>query len=345
MIVEKEEKPEKAPVTQRVKAAMRERPPVNKLDASVIVIVCSMVVAIVCAFLTEFIFSPEIEWQKVGVDTLIITACTVSIYLLLRDLAIRIGRRTAPWREAKGRVIGNGNAITEKNIASLAGRYCREWESIRLDEERLRILEIAGISLSDYKEKYGLYDKKELAESFPSLTEKQRDLIDKTNKIKRLHYDESYIYSVGTVGKRRRAPSSGLHADVVYKLDTLRTIVSTVFTSVMTAAILQEVIFNPSAEAVVECVIKLAVIAFFGAIGMIGGYNLAAIREVDEMNDRADEQERFINWAEKSLGASWGQDSQPAQKTAVFDEKPAENDIIDQNQENPDRVQVPSSAP
>ena len=327
MIVEKEENREKAPVAQRVKTAMRERPPVNKLDVSVIVIVCSMVVAIVCAFLTEFIFSPEIEWQKVGVDTLIIAACTVSIYLLLRDLAIRIGRRTAPWREAKGRVIGNGNAITEKNIASLAGRYCREWESIRLDEERLRILEIAGISLTDYKEKYGVYDKKELAESFPSLTRKQRELIEKANKVKRLHYDESYIYSVGTVGKRRRAPSSGLHADVVYKLDTLRIIVSTVFTSVMTAAILQEVIFNPSAEAVVECVIKLAVIAFFGAIGMIGGYNLAVIREVDEMNDRADEQERFINWAEdtKILGGKLGAKSDTPEKTGIFDEKTPEN--------------------
>ena len=95
----------------------------------------------------------------------------------------------------------------------------------------------------------------------------------------------------------------------------------------MTAAILQEVIFNPSAEAVVECVIKLAVIAFFGAIGMIGGYNLAAIREVDEMNDRADEQERFINWAEdtKKLGGKLGANSDTPEKTGIFDEKTPEN--------------------
>lgn len=145
-----------------------------------------------------------------------------------------------------------------------------------------------------------IYDKKELSEHFPELTNLQRETILRVNKIKRVRYDESYIYTSGSTGKFRKSPSSGIHSETFYKLDTLRTVVSTVFTSIATAAILQEVIFNPTAEAVVECVIKLTVTAFFGAIGMIGGYNFAAIREVDEMNARADEQERFINWAEKS---------------------------------------------
>ena len=344
-MIQEEKKEQKEVLPARVGSAMRSRPPVNKLDVSVIVIVCALVVAIACAFLTEFIFSSEIQWNEIGVDTVIISACTVSIYLLLRDMEIRKGRRTEPWKTAQSRLLQNGRTITEKNIAGYAGKYCRKWEDERLDEARQRALERAGISLEEYKTKYCIYDKKELSEHFPELTNLQRETILRVNKIKRVRYDESYIYTSGSTGKFRKSPSSGIHSETFYRLDTLRTVVSTVFTSIATAAILQEVIFNPTAEAVVECVIKLAVTAFFGAIGMIGGYKFAAIREVDEMNARADEQERFINWAEKSLGASWGQDSQPAKKTAVFDEKPAENDIINQNQENPDRVQVPSSAP
>lgn len=268
------------------------------LDASTLVIVAVLVVAIVCAFFVQFVFSPEIRWRDVGVDGAVICVCTMSIYILMRSYTLRRGRRTDVWQRSAQRVRDNARKITEHNYARYTAEYCRAWEQAHLDEAQNNVLARVGIPLGTFRENFCKYRKKELSEKFPDLTEGEREAVCKAGKIRRMHFDERYLYNDEEDGRRQKSPSERTKTKKKNLFINIRTAATSVLTCCFSASFLQDVIFNFSAEAIIQCVIKLALVAFFGAIGMIGGYNFSTQQEVHEMDARADEQERFIKWCE-----------------------------------------------
>ncbi|MDE6273661.1 MAG: hypothetical protein K2L87_01265 [Clostridiales bacterium] len=275
------------------------------LDKSIVVMIVGLFIAIIITFLVDFIFNPEIDWKEVGVDTAIVSACTIAIYLLLRSYMQRKGRKTDDWKEAKGRLNDKGKEVLQKDFAQYMAEYCRDWEDKRLDEDRKAILSVIGITLEDFKEKYIQYNVKELRGKYPDLTKSQLDIIRTAQRTRRLHYDERYLYVHAEKRRGRHAsPSSGISTDTLNKLTTARIIITSLCTSLFTASFLREIIFNFSTEAIVRCVIKIAVIVFFGTLGMIGGYNFSAVKEVREMHAKADDLETFIKWCEKNKGTA-----------------------------------------
>lgn len=268
------------------------------LDTSLIVMVVGLMFAIVCAFLVNFVFDPELDWKEVGVDTIVVTVCTVAIYLLLRSYMQRKGRKSAVWKGAKERMEGLGRRVIESDYARYMTAYCREWESVRLDDDCKTVLERAGLSLNDYKTDFCKYSKKELRAKFPELTAEQVKTVLAVKKIKRLHYNERYL-CVNAHSGSKGAPSGGMTTGALNVLETVRTAVTTVLTSLLSVSFLSDIIWDFSAEAVVACVVKLAIIVFFGAIGMIGGWNFTTVKEVREMQAKSDELETFIKWVER----------------------------------------------
>lgn len=310
------------------------------LDASTLIIVAALIVAIVCAFLVKFVFSPEISWRDVGVEGAIICVCTISIYILLRSYTLRRGRRTDAWQRASQRVRDNARKITERNYARYTADYCRGWEQEHLDAAQEAALSRVGIPLGTFRDDYCRYTQKELRGKFPDLTDGEREAIKKARRVRRMKYDERYLYNDEEDGKRQKSPSEQTKCKKKNTFINVRTVVTSVLTCGLSASFFQEVIFNFSAEAVIQCVIKLALVAFFGALGMIGGYNFSTQEEVREMDARADEQERFIKWCEtekdvekfrgkdgEKLGGMLGADFQPLAKNGVFDAKNTENSI------------------
>ena len=271
------------------------------LDSSIIIMIAGLFVAIIFTFLVDFIFNPEFDWKEVGIDTAIVSACTIAIYLLLRSYMQRKGRKTEEWKQADERMGDYGKEVLEKDFAQYTVEYCREWEEKRLDEDRKVVLSVSGIHLEEFEKKYMNYNKKELREKYSDLTESQIKTIISAQRVKRLHFDERYLYvhAERRFG-RRTSPSGGITTETLNAIATVRTIITTLLTSVFTASFLQEIIFNFSKEAIIRCVIKLAIIVFFGALGMIGGYNFSTIREVREMHAKADDLQTFINWCEKN---------------------------------------------
>ena len=75
---------------------------------------------------------------------------------------------------------------------------------------------------------------------------------------------------------------------------------TSVVTSLVSAALLRDIIIDFSAASVIKCVIKLAIIIFFGAIAMIGGYTFTSVKETNEMNAKADEIDIFLKWCEEN---------------------------------------------
>lgn len=267
------------------------------MDGSIIAIVAVLFVAIIITFLVEIVFDPHIDWKEIGVNTILISVCTVAIYVLMRYYSMRKGRNTKEWCEASERLSALGKDILKDNRARFISGYCRAWEDERLDSDIAAVLSPVGITLEEFKEKYAKYGKKELSEKCPELTEYQLKTVLKAKRIKRLKFDERYFYVNANAG-RRHSPSGGVKTKQLNQLAIARIVLTTLALSLVSASLLRDVIFDFSWASVVKCLIKVAITLFFGAIGMISGYNFTSVKEVAEMNAKSDEIDVFLKWCE-----------------------------------------------
>lgn len=282
---------------QPVMNKLKERSFSDYLDISIIVMIVFMFIAIVFAFLVDFIFNAKIDWKDIGVNTIIIAACTTSIYLLMRTYAMRKGRNTKAWKEAFGRLNACGKSIIEGDHAKRIKEYCRAWEEERLYNRIEDIISPVGISLSDFKDNYAKYNEEEIKAKFPDLSQYQYDIILKAKKIKRPKFDERYFYVNATSGNGR-SPSSGFTTKGLNRIAVGRISITTLITSFVSAALLRDIIIDFSFASVIRCLIKVAIIIFFGVMGMVGGYGFTAVRETSEMNAKSDEIDIFLKWCE-----------------------------------------------
>ena len=177
------------PIMKKVKA----RSFADYLDISIVIMVVGLFVAIVFTFLVDFIFDAAIDWKDISVNTVIISACTIAIYLLLRTYAMRKGRKTKAWENASEQLQLNGKKIINGNRAQYITEYCRAWEEERLDNDIENVLSPVGIKLEDYKKHYAKLSKTELINKYPDLTKYQIKTIFREQKIKRHKIYEMYI--------------------------------------------------------------------------------------------------------------------------------------------------------
>lgn len=270
----------------------------DRMDISIILIIAILFLTIVTTFLVEFVFDPNFNWREVGINTVLVSACTIAIYLLMRLYSMRKGRYTDSWLKARGELTALGREMLNGNYTRLVTAYCREWEEKRLNNDIETVIAPVGITLEEYKEKYVKYDKKELADKFPNLTRYQLKTVLRAKRIRRLKFDERYLYVSASVG-RGRSPSGGIKSKRLNQIIVARIVLTTLAFSLISASLLREMIFDFSWSSVVKCLIKVAITLFFGAMGMIGGYNFTTVKEVDEMNAKADDIREFLNWCKE----------------------------------------------
>ena len=268
------------------------------LDISIITMVVGLFIAIVFTFLVDFIFDSKIDWKEITVNTVIISACTIAIYLLLRTYAMRQGRKTKAWEEAFAQLQDRGKSIIENNKAQYISEYCRAWEEERLKNDIEDVLSSVGVKLEDYENNYVKLTKKELKNNCAELTKYQRKIILRAKRIKRLRFDERYFYVNSVGGRKRRSPSGGLTSKGLNRITNGRIVITTIVISLISAALLRDILIDLSWATIIKCIVKIAIIIFFGVLGMIGGYSFTAVRETSEMNAKSDEIEVFLKWCE-----------------------------------------------
>lgn len=286
-------------------------------------------VVVVMLYITQIAFDTDFSWQQIGLEGVILYFATVSISLLSRSYARRKGRGTEKYTKAYERVEGNNHIIIDNGFSAKAYYYCRAWEEAELRAERAKVLSSVAISVQEFEEKYIKYNKEELKERYPELSADEVKTILLAKKVKRLKYNETYLTATNDVNGRH-SPSGGLKTKTVFKIDTARIVVTTAFSSLFAVSIIIEVISNPSWETILECVIKVAMIIVFAAIGVVGGYGFSVYKESRELDDKADEQERFIKWCAatpETLNRSTERDS--ILRGIKPEEKAAENSTAD----------------
>lgn len=275
---------------------LRDKSFADYLDTSIVVMIIGIIIAIILTFFVTFIFDPRFDWKEVGVNTVLITACTLAVYLLVRYYAMRKGRKTGVWVDASERVKRLGKTIIDSDKAKLIPKYCRAWEDERLKSDITVALAPVGITYEGFKAKYAVLGKKELAGKYPDLTTYQVKAILRTKKIKRLKFCERYFFVNAASSNRGRVPGGGLKTKQLNRLTIARMALTSLITSLVSATLLRDIIIDFSAASIIKCVIKLAIIIFFGAIAMIGGYTFTSVKEVNEMNAKSDEIEVFLKW-------------------------------------------------
>lgn len=259
------------------------------------------VVGFIIAFMLMVAFvrisvNAEVDLLEVTYQTVLLYFCTVTVHIILRAYARRKGRETKKWTDAKEEVERNGRRIVEFDLVKKTSEYCRAWEEYDVNSLRERILKEVGLSLSDFNTYFNKYSLKEIAEKFPNITKEQMRAVKHAKRVKRLHYDENYLSAKERISMRRRSPSGGIKANTAVKIQTVELLFICGITSMFLVHMSADLILHFSYATVVICVVKLLMLVIFGAFGMHGGYKFSSVREVAEMEDRADEQRRFFRW-------------------------------------------------
>ena len=305
----REEKQQNLPAVR----PMHNRTFASLLDGLTLTVAGVLIVVIFMVYMTQVSFNSEIDWRDAGFEGGLMYICTVSFYLLLRSYSSRKGRSVEAYSRALQRIERNNDAIVQRGYARHTRAYCRAWEEEELNGAREHVLADAGIRLAEFNGTYCKYSRKELAEKFPELTEFQRQTVLRAKRIRRLKYDESYL-SVYDKHGRRSSPSGGFTARKMKRVQLAQTLVTTALTSSLSISMALNIVADPSFATVVMCLVKIVTILACGVWGMIGGYNMSAVREVEEMGAKADEQERFIKWCEQ---APKGEKDDPALETGA----------------------------
>ena len=267
------------------------------LDGLTLTVAGVLIVVIFMVYMTQVSFNSNIDWKDAGFEGGLMYICTVSFYLLLRSYSSRKGRSIEAYTKAAARVEENSDNIVRKGYARYTHEYCRAWEEDELNAARQHVLADAGIKLAEFNGVFCRYSKKELRAKFPELSEFQLKIILRAKRIRRLKYDESYL-SVYDKHGRRCAPSGGFTARKMKRVQLVQTLVTTALTSSLSISMALNIVADPSFATVVMCLVKIVTILGCGVWGMIGGYNMSSVREVEELGAKADEQERCMKWCE-----------------------------------------------
>lgn len=265
------------------------------LDGITLGVVGVLVIVIGLLYMTQINVNTDINLLQLGLESGILYGATVSIYLLLRSFSRRKGIATDAWGNAFAAVERNNDWIVGNGIANKTTEYCRAWEDAELDSSRERILADAGITLKDFNEKYLKYTVKEIKKKYADLSKFEFKTICRAKRAKRLHFNEDYLSVYNKYGKRK-SPSQRITTKTMERITTARILITTAVTSVFGVSMVLQLITDFSLATVVMCLVKIIIILIFGTVGMVGGYNMTAVRAVEEMNTKVDEQNRFIKW-------------------------------------------------
>lgn len=293
--------------TPRVRKAFSEY-----MNAIMLSSVAFLLVFVAMAAFTKITVYGQLNLLEVGIQTVVMYVCVVSINLILRAYARRKGRETERWINAKREVEHNARELVARDLVKKAGEYCRAWEEHDVNTVRSMILTEVGLKLEAYEkvkmlsvEEIKALDEeqcKELGIEKP-FTKEQIKALRKAKRVKRLHYDEKYLSFRESVSTFRHSPSGGIKSKTVLHIKTAQLLATTALASVFSVSVGVDLILNFSYGTVVMCLMKLATLVISAVFGIIGGYKFSTGREVNEMEDRADEQRRFFKWCGENLPA------------------------------------------
>lgn len=271
----------------------------NMISTLMVVVVASILVVVVLAYLTEITFQGEINWQEQGANAVLLVVCSVSVTVILRKWGIMKGEDAQEHVEAIHLVERNVGKIIEGHNSGRAAEYCKTWEEDDYEQTVSRVLSAYNITFEKFKE-VRIFEKSELQTKYPSFSKSQVKAILSAKKIKRLKYSEDFILTAINRKEKRCSPSAELTTDQRNAIMTVQNIILSIILSIVMVSFAVDIISDPTLATVVSCLLKVITIILSGIWAAYSGYNLTANIDTERLKRQATEQERFIAFCEKN---------------------------------------------
>ena len=150
---------------------------------------------------------------------------------------------------------------------------------------RLYYLAVAGISYSEYIEKYANLSKK-CVDNLPSLTDKQKAAIKKANNVKPIKFTPEMM--LGEQGSSRRRLLLGLTPNTKKNIAFGTKFVKMSLVAICMSIIAFDVILEPSWVVFASVCIKLVTVVMNGFSGYQEGFANIAVDTVNYVNNQSD---------------------------------------------------------
>lgn len=253
--------------------------------------------ALIASYLVIFDMSGSFSVKEITFNTLWFAAGTVSVGMLTKKIARNKGRDTEEYAEADKKANEAIKKLSGSECAGLVPRYCANYTEKVIERERTQYLSVVGLTVAAYKDRFIGLEKRELRELVKSgkINQKQYKAIRKCDKVRVKPYDPNFILSFKSELDCGKSPSAMYNTEREDKLDTAKSILTTLVSSVFVCSLVSDVVLNLSKEVIVAAVIKIITMLIYIAFKTSFGWNIS-LKEIKRNELRASEAESCEKW-------------------------------------------------
>lgn len=271
------------------------------VDVFILTITIVIFIAMIASYFVTVKPNVEINVQEITVEVVWLAAGTFSVGSLIKRYAISKGRKTDEYKAACEKANESIERLCASEYFSRVSEYCENYTIEVIRNYRRHQLLLVGLTLEEYEQKF-------LGRGFwyllPYIRRKelsfaQAKAVIRCNRIKIKAYDPHFITSYNADLTSNKSPSEMYDAERANRMNTKKSLISTVLSSVFIGRLFSDVFLNLSAEAVFVAIIKVITILINVAFKATFGWNVAQM-ELQRNRLRAAEAEACAEWCKKN---------------------------------------------
>ena len=154
-----------------------------------------------------------------------------------------------------------------------------------------------GLTVQDYEKRFIGLESRELRALIKNgeINQKQYKAIRRCDKIRVKPYDPNFILSFKSEIDSSKSPSEMYNTEREDRLDTVKSIFTTLISSVFVCSLVSDVVLNLSKEVIIAAVIKIITMMIYIAFKTSFGWNISR-KEIKRNELRASEAEACEKW-------------------------------------------------
>jgi hypothetical protein len=271
------------------------------VDGLLTVIDIIIFTALIASYLIVFDMSGSFSIKEITFNTLWFAAGTVSVGMLTKKIARNKGRSTQEYTEADKKANEALKKLGDSEYAGQVPRYCENYTERVIKRTRTQYLSVVGLTVQDYTERFIGLENRELRGLIKNgeINRKQYKAIRKCDKVNIKPYDPNFILSFKSEIDCGKSPSEMYNTEREDKLDTAKSILTTLVSSVFVCSLVSDVVLNLSKEVIVAAVIKIITMLIYIAFKTSFGWNISR-KEIKRNELRASEAEACEKWCREN---------------------------------------------
>ena len=257
-------------------------------------IVAALTLVCTCATFFTDISLASVMTVEFSLSFIILLFCAYTMYFSMADTGARKGAQDEDFINAKKRYEELRKELEASGGIFSLGEFCHRYTASELVSSQKNILLSAGISYSEFEEKYKGKEKKDLPRE---LGRKQIKIIARANSLKPITLTPDMLLSAGRKNHSRNPLCNS--PEKKRALRSFGALLPTTVTSFFAVSVVCSIISEPTMATVTECIIKLFALVWNGTKGYAMGYNNISREASEYLLGRCDILSSAISEAKK----------------------------------------------